>query len=237
MIVCRACRTTNQDFAAVCWACKAPLDKTPVRQPTLPEGAMGAPARRETMDENIAQGGSAPWYTPPPVPQPQPGPAPVQPGNAPMRRVTIFDPSAGMGAGQAAAGVQQSAGTGPVAQRAPSATAPRKIVGVLVTYSWSDYGQIFPVLEGRNRIGTDPDKCNILVPQDETLSSVNTYIMFRKSFTIGDEVSMCGTDVDGEPVETAFVPLHNYARIRTGSTHWTFIAIQPPAGDAPTEGK
>ena len=103
----------------------------------------------------------------------------------------------------------------------------RKIVGVLVTYTWSDQGQIFPVLEGRNRIGSDPSQCDISVPQDDTLSAINSHILFRKNFTIGDEVSMCGTDVDNEPIETAFVPLRNYARIRTGSTHWIFVAIQP----------
>jgi hypothetical protein len=118
--------------------------------------------------------------------------------------------------------------------------AARKIVGVLVTYSWSDKGQIFPVLEGRTLIGSNGDECDIAIPQDETLSSINSHILFRKNFVIGDHVSMGGTYVDGEPVETAFVPLRNYARIRTGSTHWTFIAIQPPeaeGGAAQTEEK
>jgi hypothetical protein len=41
-------------------------------------------------------------------------------------------------------------------------------------------------------------------------------------------VSMSGTDLNGVPIEEQFVPLQNYARIRTGSTHWTFVAIQVP---------
>jgi hypothetical protein len=106
-------------------------------------------------------------------------------------------------------------------------SAARKIVGILVTYTWNEQGQIFPLLEGRNRIGSDPKECDIVIPQDETLSSINSHIVYRKSFTIGDDVSMGGTDVDDEPVETAFVPLRNYARIRTGSTHWIFIAVEP----------
>jgi hypothetical protein len=40
---------------------------------------------------------------------------------------------------------------------------------------------------------------------------------------------MSGTDVDGEPIEQEFVPLRNYAKIRTGSTYWTFVCIQPPS--------
>ncbi len=40
---------------------------------------------------------------------------------------------------------------------------------------------------------------------------------------------MSGTDVDGEPIETEVVPLRNYAKIRTGSTFWTFVSVQPPS--------
>lgn len=236
MSVCRGCNTTNPDFAAVCSFCKAPLDKAPVRQPTLPEGAMGVSPRRGTIDESVSPGGAAPYYSPtgprPAIQPAQPGAGAAHPGNAPARRVTVFDAGPG-----SSGGAQQAAGTPAVQPKAPSASTARKIVGVLVTYSWSDQGQIFPVLEGRNRIGSDPAQCDIAIPQDDTLSSINSHIVFRKSFTIGDEVSMGGTDVDGEPVETAFVPLRNYARIRTGSTHWTFIAVQPPAGEAATEGK
>lgn len=230
MSVCKVCQTTNPDFAAVCSACKAPLDKAPLRQPTMPEGAPGSPARRVTIDESLSAGGSSSWHTPPKDPQPVSGTP--QPGSTPGRRRTFYDPGAVAGTdipqGQAAVASQP---------KMPSASTARKIVGVLVTYSWSDKGQIFPVLEGRNRIGSDASQCDIVIPQDDTLSAINSHIIFRKNFTIGDEVSMGGTDVDGEPVETAFVPLRNYARIRTGSTHWTFIAIQPPAGDPSTEGK
>ena len=105
----------------------------------------------------------------------------------------------------------------------------RKIVGVLITYSWQESGQVFPILEGRNLIGKDPDQCDIAIPQDATLSAVNSFITYRRHFLIGDKVSMSGTDVDGEPIETEFVPLRNYAKIRTGSTYWTFVSVQPPA--------
>ena len=112
----------------------------------------------------------------------------------------------------------------------------RKIVGVLITYSWQDSGQVFPVLEGRNLIGKDPEQCDICIPQDATLSAVNSFITYRKHFLIGDKVSMSGTDVDGEPIETEFVALRNYAKIRTGSTYWTFVCIQPPAAGADDAG-
>jgi hypothetical protein len=98
---------------------------------------------------------------------------------------------------------------------------------VLVTYSWKPEGQIFPVREGRNLIGRGAE-CDIRVPEDQTLSNINTHITFRKSFIVGDMVSMSGTDLNGQPIEEQFVPLGNYARIRTGSTNWTFIVVQAP---------
>jgi hypothetical protein len=187
---------------------------------------MDAPPRRATVFEDVSAppssggwqgGGQTPAAAPPAEKAPAPATAPV---SAPQRRVTVFDPSA---TGVAAAKAPASETTKGI----PTA-AGRKIVGVLVTYSWNEQGQVFPLYEGRNRIGSDPAQCDIAIPQDDTLSSINSHIVFRKSFTIGDDVSMGGTDVDGEPVEIAFVPLKNYARIRTGSTHWTFIAVQPP---------
>jgi hypothetical protein len=108
--------------------------------------------------------------------------------------------------------------------------AQRKIVGVLVTYSWKPDGQIFPVREGRNLIGRG-EECDIRIPDDPMLSQVNTHITFRRNFVVGDMVSMGGTDLDGEPIEEQFKPLANYARLRTGSTQWTFVVLAPEGQD------
>jgi hypothetical protein len=239
MTKCKVCFASNPDTAVVCSVCKAALDrpaaKPPVRRPTIPESTSEMPARRATVFEDVSAVPPAGWQGAGAA-QPQPAEKAPPAPSTPQRRVTVFDPSA-LGAAAAknaapansAAPAQSAAATGDVQPKPPAAAAAgRKIVGVLVTYSWSDQGQIFPVCEGRNRIGSDPDKCDIVIPQDDTLSSINSHIIFRKSFTIGDDVSMGGTDVDGEPVEVPFVPLRNYARIRTGSTHFTFIAVQPP---------
>jgi hypothetical protein len=102
-----------------------------------------------------------------------------------------------------------------------------RIVGVLITYSWTPEGQIFPVREGRNVIGRDPE-CEVHVPEDMTMSSRNSHISFRQNFVVGDLVSKMGTDLNNEPVEEQFRPLGNYAQIRAGSTHFIFIMISPP---------
>jgi Inner membrane component of T3SS, cytoplasmic domain len=123
---------------------------------------------------------------------------------------------------------------------APSPSAPparaseRKIVGVLVTYTWSPQGQVFPVREGRNLIGRG-EQCEIRVPGDSKMSDVNSHITYRQRFVVGDMVSEGGTYLDGQPIEEQFVPLQSYARIRTGSTQWTFIALDPTVADSDTK--
>jgi hypothetical protein len=116
-------------------------------------------------------------------------------------------------------------------QTLPSLTQ-RKVVGVLVTYSWKADGEIYPIREGRNLIGRDAD-CDICIAMDQTLSGRNSHITYRTAFVVGDLVSMKGTDLNGEPIEEQFRGLPNYSTIRAGSTHFTFIAINPPE---PREG-
>ena len=115
-------------------------------------------------------------------------------------------------------------------QAAPSVVQGRKVVAILVTYSWSPEGQVFPVREGRNFIGRDKD-CEICVPEDQTMSGRNSHITYRQNFVVGDMVSMTGTDLNGTPIEEQFHALGNYATIRAGSTYFTFIVIKPQSGE------
>ena len=218
MLRCPACSSFNQDNATVCSVCRGPLlaakgqagSTAAPRNKTLVEGVSIPTPPRVTVVENT-----------PPI-------APSGLGMKAARQPTVdlqAQPVASRTKTVFAGAVPESVSN--VGALKSVVAAGRKIVGLLVTFTWNENGEIYPVYEGRNYIGRDSGKCEIAVPQDETLSSVNSHIIFRKSFTIGDDVSMSGTDVDGEPVETPFVPLRNYAAIRTGSTHWTFIAIQP----------
>jgi hypothetical protein len=155
---------------------------------------------------------------------------PAQQGEGAPRRKTVFAPPPAEGeaeAGQPAQSSQAVPGQMSQSRRTPD----RRIVGVLVTYSWKPEGQVFAVREGRNLIGRGAE-CEVSIPDDSTLSNVNSHITYRKSFVIGDMVSMSGTDLNGAPIEEQFVPLPNYATIRTGSTQWTFMAIQPAPATA-----
>jgi hypothetical protein len=145
----------------------------------------------------------------PPAVTPSPSSSVSRPRPQPQREHTVFRPAPDMGSST------------------PSVAKDRKIVGVLVTYSWKPEGQVFHILEGRNFIGRDRE-CEICVPEDGTLSGKNSHITFRQNFVIGDMVSMTGTDLNGSPIEQQFCALSNYATIRAGSTYFTFIAIEPP---------
>ena len=134
-------------------------------------------------------------------------------------------PSPGRRAGQGTVFDGGEALSGPAAQAQQ-----RKIVGILITYTWKPEGQIFPVRQGRNWIGKDPALADIVVEQDKTLSGVNSTIQYQTGFRLNDKDSMNGTFLNGMPVEES-CSLPNYATLRTGSTTWTFIAIEPERPD------
>jgi len=109
----------------------------------------------------------------------------------------------------------------------PTLRTGRRIVALLVTYSWRPEGEVFPIYEGRNYLGQDPE-CEICLPGDEQLSRIHTAIFYRGAgFEISDEKSLNGTYVNGQPVPLAGQPLPNYAELRTGGTIWKFIAVEP----------
>ena len=257
MIHCNKCNYGwNPDTATICVQCKSPLEPAsslrrndtmnedaaasePVRRATVAEGVPAAPAFASRSSDPTPPG-FPPSTTPnvaPPVPPAVPRWNDTPPADQGQRRRTVFagaSPAPDFQPGSAPptaanASASASASASSARGRTVAVDPARKIVGVLITYSWQEQGQVFPVLEGRNLIGKDPNQCDICIPQDATLSAVNTFITYRRHFIIGDRVSMSGTDVDGEPIEREFVPLRNYAQIRTGSTYWTFVSIQPPS--------
>lgn len=257
MRVCPKCMTENTDSAKVCNGCAEPLQQS---------GGKTCPAGKHTMDptwtdcvycrQENASASPIPPARPATVFEGQvPAPPPRSANRAPTfredsplpPRQVSGPPTPPRGAPQQRPAEQRQrestvyrpvAGSSPdSAPPAPSVAKDRKIVGILVTYSWTPEGQVFPVREGRNFIGRDKD-CDICIPDDQTMSGRNSHITFRQSFVIGDMVSMTGTDLNGVPIEEQFKPLGNYAAIRAGSTYFTFIVIQPApaASQTPSSG-
>jgi type III secretion system (T3SS) inner membrane Yop/YscD-like protein len=211
---CPRCLNLAPDDAAACDQCGTVLDPS-----LLPPGTRAGGTRMETVIESSLRPTPPPLDIRPSTPPPLPSPVPPQnpPGaESPGRRgsTVYMPPQPGPAAGRAA----------PVAPVQPA----RKMVAVLVTYSWKPEGQMYPVREGRNLIGRG-EECDIRVLEDAAMSQVNSHITFRQKFVLGDMVSMSGTDLNDHPVEEQFRPLGNYARIRTGSTHWIFVILDPPA--------
>jgi hypothetical protein len=104
---------------------------------------------------------------------------------------------------------------------------PRRVVGVLVTYTWRPEGELFPVREGSNLLGSAPE-CEARVTEDPRMSGRHACIVYRPGgFWIDDEKSMNGTFVDGELVEEKR-RLPDSAVLRTGGTAWRFVALEPP---------
>src|SRR6266700_4660525 len=246
MKTCPKCWTENADTAKFCTKCASPLQQSggktcpsgehtmdptwtecvycrqknavpvpspvpPVRMPTMVEGQ--TPTRNATEMEGA--GGRSPLPPRPPRPANGPPSPPVSAGQPPKRprESTVYRPAT----------TPNPAG----GQAAPPVAKDRKIVGLLITYSWSPEGQIFPIREGRNFIGRDKE-CEVCIPDDQTLSGRNSHITYRQNFVVGDMVSMTGTDVDGVPIEEQFHSLGNYSTVRAGSTYFTFIAVMPP---------
>ncbi len=106
-------------------------------------------------------------------------------------------------------------------------TPPRRVVGVLVTWTWRTEGELFPVREGSNFLGSAPE-CEARIATDPRMSGRHASIVYRPGgFWIDDENSMNGTFMDGELVEEKR-RLPDSAVIRTGGTVWRFAALEPP---------
>src|SRR5262249_51265990 len=62
----------------------------------------------------------------------------------------------------------------------------RRIVGVVITYTWRPQGQLFPIYEGKNFIGRAdvsdealPRPCDIQIPEDTQMSAEHALILYR----------------------------------------------------------
>lgn len=222
---CPACNAPNREHAKHCISCGAAF---PPRQAAV----RLCPAGRHAMDtaaqvcpycavDDVARPpAAAAADVQPTVIESPPRPAATPPaaghGTAPGAASAPSDPhTVFMGSGAAAA--------------APGA---RRIVGVLISYSWKAEGEIFPLREGRSLIGRDTS-CDVAIPADSQLSARHASVITREQrFWIDDENSMNGTSVDGGAVVEKR-ELASPATIRVGATELLFLAVPTGKGREP----
>jgi hypothetical protein len=111
----------------------------------------------------------------------------------------------------------------------------RRIVGVLITYTWRPEGQLFPVREGKTFIGSGDvsseavhRSCDVQIPEDRRMSGEHALILCRQgTHELIDQSSSNGTFLDGTMLKAnQSMGIPNYAKIETGSTLWTFIRTE-----------
>ena len=150
--------------------------------------------------------------------------------------MTPGDPSQTPGRGQTR--IDTSNDAGPVAENQRGDT--RKIVGVIVTFTWRPEGQLFIVREGKNFIGSGPVEseggrpCDMLITTDSMLSNEHAVIIFRagRRYDLFDQKSTNGTFLDDEFVAGQGAEVPDRATIKTGATVWTFLKIESGASAA-----
>jgi len=113
----------------------------------------------------------------------------------------------------------------------------RKIVGVLLSYTWNPYGQLYEIRQGRNHIGAgqirgEDGVVDIHCPDDTDLSADHAMILVQGTeFTIQDLASVNGTFVNGTQIRPgAFEPLPSPSEIKTGQTVFSFVRFEVTAG-------
>ena len=135
-------------------------------------------------------------------------------------------------------------GPDPVAKK--SKVDNRKIVGVLVSYTWRPEGELFAVREGRTHIGADqirddPEHREVEVqcPLDDLISGDHALILVQQGeFYIQDLASTNGTFVNGKKIRPESVEdLPNNSEIKAGKTTFSFVQFKPTSEAAQPEVK
>lgn len=113
-----------------------------------------------------------------------------------------------------------------VGQADDAVSSGRKLVGLLISYSVNEYGEVYKIYEGRNYIGRSK-QCDISIPSDKNMSSKHLVILFREAegrFWAIDQDSSNGTYINGEFISEK-VALRTNDVIVVGATKFVFIAI------------
>ena len=102
----------------------------------------------------------------------------------------------------------------------------RLLVGVIVSFSHNSTGEVYPIYEGKNKIGRSA-LCDISFPNDERMSSEHLIILYREAegvYWLVDQNTSNGTYVNGT-FASERVRIKTNDIIVAGKTKLMFLAI------------
>lgn len=106
----------------------------------------------------------------------------------------------------------------------------RKLTGVLVTFKWRLQGDLFPLYEGRNVIGSK-SSCDVYITTDGTMSGEHAVVLCRAGRNeLHDLLSTNGTFLNEEYVARDGVDLDDGVLIKTGATVFEFRTFTSGGG-------
>jgi hypothetical protein len=114
----------------------------------------------------------------------------------------------------------------------------RRIVGVMISYTWDQVGELYPVRQGRTHIGSGEIRgenrpADVCCPQDTELSADHAMILVQggANFFIQDLSSLNGTALNGTQIRPELPePLPSPAEIKVGETTFTFVRFDVAPG-------
>jgi hypothetical protein len=118
----------------------------------------------------------------------------------------------------------------------------RRLTGIVVTYTWSQLGELYEVREGRNfggsgAIAMEGDREADILIGDERMSSAHFLILCQGGkYRVSDCNSTNGTFVNGVLVDALGIELVDNALIKAGDTLLTFKKLMPPGAVAQPAG-
>lgn len=200
-MLCSECGRDNTAGLDFCDYCGSPL------------AAAGPGLKRKTQMEGGGGGGKRKTH--------MDGPAPADPFEAALSGA-VEDPfGPGGGKAQRPAPVSQAVAQAPVAKKrvtqfdsgdpfaprgdggavADERYAGRRIVGFLITFDRAPDGQFYLIREGRNLVGRDTDRCDIVIDGDDMVSSQHAILVYRNGrLRVADDKSQNGTFLNEEDV-------------------------------------
>ena len=100
-----------------------------------------------------------------------------------------------------------------------------RLTGILVTFTWRSQGELFPLYQGRNVIGSADDRCDVYISSeiDEMISREHAVILcYPEKDELHDMLSTNRTFLNGTLVESVGAELMDGALIKTGGTVFEF---------------